>query len=113
MPDGESKVKTALQYLKTILGCIRISSVYSTPSVSGDGRIYFNAVATGHWNDSVEQLNDTLKRYEAESGRVPGHKHGGDVTVDLDIVMADDIILRPTDASREYFLIGYRELHCS
>lgn len=113
MSDGESMVKTALRYLTTVLSGIRISSVYSTPSVSGDGRTYFNAVAAGQWSDSIELLNTLFKQYEVMAGRKPKQKSGGDVPLDLDIVMAGDSIIRPADYTREYFLIGYRELQCS
>lgn len=100
-------VAKAIKYLSCVLAEYKSSSVYSTPSTKNDGTFYHNAVVGGFSDLSVSAFNSLLKTYEALNGR----KHGDrEVSIDLDIVMVDDIVIRPNDYSKDYFIIGYREL---
>lgn len=100
------RVGEAIDFLSGILVDFRCSSIYSTPSVKNDGTIYFNAVAEGATNSTEEEFNAMLKEYECRCGRVRG---GNTVVIDLDIVVANGIVKRPRDYSRDYFIIGFTE----
>lgn len=110
MPDGRSRVEHALRHVSGFVGGMRASEIYSTPSVSGDGSIYLNAVAAGYIDFGSGRLTNILKEYELECGRDTASRMRGEVPIDIDVVMFDGKILRPKDASREYFKIGYLRL---
>lgn len=104
---GASAVSEALDFLESRLERVCRSSVYSTPSVSGDGTTYFNAVARGYSHLSLEEMEAVCKDYEAKCGRVRGSK---DVEIDLDVVVFNSCVVRPRDAERAYFTIGVSQL---
>ena len=49
-----------------------------------------------------------MKELEQEAGRI--RTPGGEVALDLDVVLCDDRILRPTDYAAPYFQSLYRKL---
>lgn len=107
--DGRRFINKAISLLRRRLVGLSVSSVYSTPSVScGDNSIYFNAVAMGRSHLSTRTLNSMVKRWELLLGRDRSAKHT--VTIDIDIVLCNDRILRPRDFRRRYFVIGYNQL---
>lgn len=106
--SGETQINQAFNFLREISSGIVKSEIYSTPSVCcGDDSIYFNAVAKCEIGD-ITTVNQILKSYEVKAGRIKGSK---DVVIDLDIVIADDEIIRTKDFNQEYFQIGYRQIH--
>ena len=107
---GDRQIARAFSFLKSEFSGVRCSDVYTTDSVSrGDDSVYFNAVAECRGNMSAEEVGGLCKRFERESGRT--HDAGSrEVVIDLDPVIVNDIVLRSKDASRSYFLIGYRQL---
>lgn len=110
VPDGRCRVERALRYVSEFVADMRASEIYSTPSVSGDGSIYLNAVATGYIDCGSGRLTALLKEYELKCGRDTSSRLRGEVPIDIDVVIFDGRILRPKDASREYFKIGYQRL---
>lgn len=103
-------VDCAMKFLSALLDEFRSSSYYTTPAINGLDADYLNAVVHGCTPLSAEELVMELKRYEQRSGRVKGHAQGAPVIIDLDLVIADQQVLRPNDMSRDYFLRGYEEL---
>ncbi|MDE6489082.1 MAG: 2-amino-4-hydroxy-6-hydroxymethyldihydropteridine diphosphokinase, partial [Paramuribaculum sp.] len=106
--DADLQVERAISHLRAVLSDMRWSSVYRTPSVSGDGSFYSNAVAAGFSSFSSSEMERICKTYEAECGREKGD--GKHVVVDLDVIIANSEILRPKDAARSYFTIGFDEI---
>lgn len=108
LPDGQQHVEKAIGWLRSIGHSCESSAIYSTPSISGDGTLYFNAVLRGKFPYGPEALSERCKQYEAACGRI--RVKGKPVVIDLDVVMFNSLILRPNDASRSYFKLGYNEL---
>ncbi|MDE6682471.1 MAG: 2-amino-4-hydroxy-6-hydroxymethyldihydropteridine diphosphokinase [Muribaculaceae bacterium] len=108
--DRRSNVENALLRMEEILKDVRKSEVYETKAVHGFGPAYFNAVIYGTTNLEYEELNMFLKGYEKECGRTPESKLRNEVVIDLDIVVWDNEIVRPTDFAREFFQIGYKKM---
>lgn len=99
------RVLSAIRHLRrNILRDFVASPTYRTPSISADGTTYCNAVVAGLSTLTVDELNLRLKDYERMSGRV--HHPGARITIDLDIVIANGVTIRPVDALRSYFTIG-------
>ncbi len=109
-PDREKNVRRAIDYISERLTDVKVSSIYDTPAVSGDGSTYTNAVLHGRTSMSSEQLVTLLKDYETMEGRASSHEQEGVVVIDLDLVIYDSRILRPRDFERHYFNRGYSEL---
>lgn len=109
--NKESNVSRALDWLSSQLISCQKSMLYETPEIKGFGPSYCNAVVTGETLMKYDELNKLLKTYEKESGRTSEARLHKEVIIDLDIVIWDCQVVRPEDFSREFFLIGYRQLH--
>lgn len=107
--DKYIRVATALEWLKETFQEVRSSSMYTTAPICGIGDDYCNAVAICQCATECgpTYVTDMLKEYERTHGRT-SHT----VTIDLDLVMYNDDILRPKDFKREYFQRGFKELDC-
>ena len=88
---------------------LRLSSFYRTPEEEKGEREYLNAVAELRWGGTPATLVTVLKRIEKQAGRRP-KEETKEVALDLDLVVADDEVLRPKDYERDYFKIGFRQL---
>ena len=104
--DRDIQLAKAIDWLSSIAKSIKASSVYCTESINHVDNEYMNAVAVCESEHSHNDLNDMLKQYEINCGRCKESKLNGVIPIDLDIVIANDIILRPVDYNREYFKIG-------
>ena len=109
--DRDIQLAKAIDWLSSIAKSIKASSVYCTESINHVDNEYMNAVAVCESEHSHNDLNDMLKQYEINCGRSKESKLNGVIPIDLDIVIANDIILRPVDYNREYFKIGWNELY--
>lgn len=108
VPDGQTNVLRAIDYLRSVLTNVEVSSVYRTDSINGDGTLYCNCVVRGRSDLESAEMEALCKDYETRSGRMRTVK--GVVTIDLDVVMVDGVVVRPKDASRYYFTKGFDEL---
>ena len=59
---------------------------------------------------SEAEVSAMLKEYELTNGRTPELKAQDIVTIDLDLTVYDDKILRPDDFKSLYFTIGYNQI---
>lgn len=105
--DGARRVKSAIKHLRDILTDYAASEIYFTPAVGRqDAPAYCNAVVEGLTPLDATELNARLKDYESACGR----QKGGEVVIDLDLVIFNDEILRRRDFEADYFSIGYQHL---
>lgn len=108
--ERERNVRRAIDFISGRLTDVKVSSIYDTPAVSGDGSTYTNAVLRGRTSMSADQLVTLLKDYENMEGRAETKEREGEVVIDLDLVIYDSRILRPRDFESHYFNRGYSEL---
>lgn len=106
----QEAVNEALNWISLILGSSHNSGVYDTPAEGNGSKIYSNAVVCGEWLEDIETLEKTCKEYEKSHGRDEKTRQEKIVPVDLDIVIADNNILRPSDFKKTYFSTGYEKL---
>ncbi len=97
------KILDALDYLSQ-LGTLSAGQIY--PS-DGD---YFNCVASLSTGCDRLTLTDYTKKIEHRLGRRPEHKAQGRVVIDIDVIFFNSDLLRPLDASENYFLKGFEML---
>lgn len=100
-------IEESINWLTSHIAITSASEIYATPDCNGGKKEYLNAVVKGTTTYPAKALEAFCKEYESASGRTPLCRLQGDVPVDIDLVIYDGQILRPKDASREYFKIGY------
>lgn len=64
--------------------------------------LFINQVASFTTELSAEEVKEALKQLETLSGRTPEEKEKGIVSLDIDLLMYDDVILKPDDIKKEY-----------
>lgn len=109
VPGAHERVLAALQWLHGVLGHMRTSDVYCTPARRGSST-YANCVACGTTPLCPEALTERFKAYELGQGRTQAMRARHLVPIDIDVVIHDDVVLRPTDYGRPYFSIGWQQL---
>ncbi|MDE7411622.1 MAG: 2-amino-4-hydroxy-6-hydroxymethyldihydropteridine diphosphokinase [Paramuribaculum sp.] len=108
--SGEKEITLALEFLEKNCDSVELSRIYKTPSVSGDGSEYYNAVARVVTNIEAIEFSQELKRWEISRGRRDREREIKIVPIDLDLVIYDDEVLRQRDFMQSYFTIGYQWL---
>lgn len=108
--NREESVAKAMEWLGGILSYSVCSSIYETPPYGHAGSKYMNAVVAGSYDGSLQELEKKCKDYELANGRDSKAREEGSVPIDIDIVISDGEVMREADFSREFFLIGYREI---
>lgn len=108
--DRDKQIQDAIKHLGEYLTECSASSIYETDAVNGKDAPYFNAVVHGLTSADISEMVKHLKEWECAHGRSPEVKIDGIVPIDLDLVIYDSYILRPTDYNRYYFNKGYAEL---
>jgi 2-amino-4-hydroxy-6-hydroxymethyldihydropteridine diphosphokinase len=108
--DGDNNLSDAVDWLRSIIIVEAVSSIYSTPPLSGYGANYSNMVIFGRTERDIESLTQLLKKYECEAGRNDECRRLGIVPIDIDVVVCNNTIIRPRDYEANYFKIGFSEI---
>jgi 2-amino-4-hydroxy-6-hydroxymethyldihydropteridine diphosphokinase len=91
--DAERWLAAAVAELRTRFGALDLSPVYRSAAVGFDGPDFLN-LAVGIDSDlAPEALNDWLHALEDRHGRIRGGARYGSRTLDVDIVLFDDLVL--------------------
>ena len=91
--DAEANLRSAIAALRERFGAVALSPVYRTRAVGFDGADFLNAAAVIDTDLAPQVLNDWLHALEDAHGRDRGGPRFGDRTLDIDIVLFDDLIL--------------------
>ena len=91
--DAETHLRAAIAALRARFGAVRLSPVYRTRAVGFDGADFLNAAAVIDSDLDPPALNEWLHALEDEHGRSRGGPRYGDRTLDIDIVLFDDLVL--------------------
>ena len=112
--NADNSVKSAIVWCSEIFYNVVASSVYITDPVGKKaisvGRRYSNAVIVGNTPLNKDEIITSLKVNENNHGRTLSSRSTGIVTIDLDLVIYNDEILKPTDINRDYFRLGFEEI---
>lgn len=108
--DREGAVRSALEWLSSILDDYNCSRIYETPPVGHPGSKYMNAVAVGKSSKNKDEIERMCKQYELDHGRDCHARADKRVLIDIDIVMADGKVLREKDYKCDFFKIGYHAI---
>ena len=104
-------MEQARRWLKELFPDIRFSAEEETLPVGMMRHDAFaNQVATFHSSWTPAEVVEHLKALERQAGRQPEEKAQEIVRLDLDLLMADQEILRPADVARDYIQRGLKQL---
>lgn len=92
--DAEKNVRLAIHALQDHYGKLILSSVYESEAVGFDGDNFFNLVAGLNTEEDVYTVATTLRKIEDENGRVRSGPRFSPRTVDLDLLLYDDLVLQ-------------------
>jgi len=90
--EPETHLAGALDELEQVFGDLAISPAYRNPAVGFAGADFVNLVVGFRTADSAAKVKQTLERIEALCGRPPGAPKWAPRTMDLDILMYDQVV---------------------
>ena len=90
-------IRWASERLAWLLDECRLSRVLWTADIKGSGKWYMNQLVTGYTALAVDDLQQLLKKTEAETGRTKET-----VTIDLDLLQYDSQRYHEKDWQRNY-----------
>ena len=92
--DAEKNVRTSIHALQDHYGKLILSSVYESEAVGFDGDNFLNLVVSVKTEEDVYTVVDTLRKIEDANGRDRSGPRFSPRTVDLDLLLYDDLILQ-------------------
>ena len=91
--EAEKNVRFAIDALKKQYGDVSLSSVYESEAVGFDGDNFLNLVAALDTEEDVFTVAATLREIEDRHGRDRSGPRFSARTVDLDLLLYDDVII--------------------
>lgn len=92
--EPERHLAAAVEALRQRFGELILSSCYRTPAVGFEGADFLNAGALIETELAPQALNDWLHRLEDAHGRRRDVPRFSSRTLDIDIVLYDDLVMR-------------------
>lgn len=92
--DAENNIRTTVNALKEHYGKLILSPVYESEAVGFEGDNFLNLVAGVNTDEDVHTVAATLRKIEDENGRDRSGPRFSPRTVDLDLLLYDDLILK-------------------
>ena len=90
--EKERYVGLGLDSLAEVLGTLQVSSLYECEAVGFEGPEFYNLVVGANTSMPLEQLTEKLRTIEYFHGRSPKAKKFSPRTLDLDLLLYDDLI---------------------
>ena len=109
--DGATRLSATRKALLSHFPDIRFSQEMVTEAI-GTGFLspFHNQVARLTTPLSAEEVRAILKGIEQTQGRLPEDKANGIVKLDIDLLVYDEVVLKPKDLEREFVIRGREEL---
>ena len=92
--DAENNIRISIHALQDHYGKLILSSVYESEAVGFEGDNFLNLVAGVKTDEDVHAVVTTLRKIEDENGRDRSSPRFSARTVDLDLLLYDDLILK-------------------
>lgn len=91
--DAENNIRLAVHALQQHYGKLILSSVYESEAVGFDGDNFLNLVAGLNTDEDVHVVAETLRKIEDDNGRDRSGPRFSARTVDLDLLLYDDLVV--------------------
>lgn len=88
----ERHLRLACRELERRFGTLEVSSVYRNPPVGVEGEDFLNLVAAFDTGLSPAEVAESLEQIHALTGRERGGERYGPRTLDLDLLLYDDLV---------------------
>lgn len=95
--ERERHIRAALVELRARFSNVCCSSVYESEPVGFHGDNFFNAVVACDTEKSVDDVARCLAQIETHNGRVRGGERFAGRTLDLDLLLYDDLVTQERD----------------
>ncbi len=93
----EKHIHRGLDILRQHYGELQLSPVYRTEAVGFEGEDFLNLALAFNTDDHVDEVVEALDEIENQCGRVRGEARFGPRTLDLDLLLFDDLIIDRPD----------------
>ena len=91
--DREINTRAGVSALQSQYGNLLLSSVYESEAVGFEGSNFFNMVIALQTDESVQQVAQHLRQIEEQYGRDRSGPRFSSRTLDLDLLLYDDLVL--------------------
>lgn len=91
--DREALTRAGVRALQEKYGELVLSSVYESEAVGFEGDSFYNMVIGLHTDDDVRSVSQALRQIEDEHGRDRSGPRFSSRTLDLDLLLYDDLII--------------------
>src|SRR5512139_3945128 len=91
--DNDKNILASLQALEEHFGKLIISSIYESEPVGFTGETFYNLVVGFCSELAVKEVAKQLRQIELENGRTRDSQKFSARTLDLDLILYDDLIL--------------------
>lgn len=91
--ERERHIRTAVRALAARFGPLTLSSVYESPAHGFEGDDFYNLVAGFDTEASPQEVRAALAEIERACGRGPDSRGFHSRTLDLDLLLYDDLVL--------------------
>lgn len=109
----EHNIRSCIRALRACFGELQLSTLYETPAVGFSGDPFYNLVASFDTSLGVDELVAVLRKIETEHGRERQQERFAARTLDIDLLLYDDVIRHdgtvsiPRDEITKYgFVLG-------
>ena len=92
--DRRSNILSCLASLRQQFGNITVSTVYENKAVGFDGDNFYNLVVGFDTDLPVSAMTPLFRDIESNHGRVRGGERFSSRTLDVDLLMYDDLVLK-------------------
>lgn len=92
--DRENNIRSCLDYLSQRFNNIQTSVVYENKAVGFEGDNFYNLVAAFETDLDVAEMIPIFRAIESEHGRVRGGEKFSSRTLDVDLLLYDDLVLK-------------------
>lgn len=108
--DSLENINKAKAFLVEIFGNVLFSRNIESEAVGNAKGIFLNSVAIIETACDEKHIIEELKKIETFLGRTRSNYSKEIVSIDLDLVQYDALILRPEDAARHYYRLCLKDL---
>lgn len=91
--NREYHIKCGLTALTKYFGALTLSSLYESVAIGFDGSDFYNMVIGIETNENIHDVTTCLRNIEFEYGREKNSKKFSPRTLDLDLLLYDDLIV--------------------
>ena len=91
--EAKKNIRSAIHALQDHYGKLILSSVYESEAVGFEGDNFLNLVAGVNTDEDVYTVAATLRKIEDDNGRDRSGPRFSSRTVDLDLLLYDDLVL--------------------